>query len=251
MYIRTIVEQLAGPECYYSMIEQGLWISEIGCLKAILAKVAGYGIIIASFGLKAPQIFKIVVSQSVVGISAMSVYWELVGYITTACYNVLMGNPISTYGELLAIIVQNCIIVELVWFYAEAGRRPGVLHKVSVVGGLLGLGIACLLIPEEYQFIIPLSSVPVTLLSRMPQILTNFSNGHTGQLAPLTLLLSFAGGIVRLLTFIQEVGWDTGLIVNYGASCITNAILVLQVIMYWKATQHFYITASKQKRKVA
>eukprot|EP01084_Bolivina_argentea_P153883 268295_1 len=251
MYKRTIVEQLAGPECYYSMIEQGSWLSEIGCLKAIFAKLASYGIIIGSFALKAPQIFKIVMSQNVVGISAMSVYWELAGYITTTCYNMLMDNPISTYGELIAIIVQNCIIVVLVWLYAEAGSKPSVLHMASVVGGLLGLGIACLLIPEEYFFILPLSSVPVTLLSRMPQILTNLSNGHTGQLAPLTLLLSLAGGVVRLLTFIQQVGWDMGLIVNYGTGCITNAILVFQVIVYWRATQLFYQTTSKQKHKSA
>ncbi len=251
MNVRTIVEHLAGPECYFSMIDQGLWLSEIGCQKAILAKLASYGVIVGSFALKAPQIFKIVMSKSVVGISAMGVYWELAGYITNICYNMLMNNPINTYGEMIAITVQNCIIVELVWLFAEAGSKPSTLHMTSVVGGLICLGITCLLIPDEYLFILPLSSVPITLLSRMPQILTNLSNGHTGQLAPLTLLLSLAGGVARLLAFIQQVGWDTGLIVSYGIGCITNAILVLQVIVYRGATQRFYQATSKQKRKVA
>lgn len=39
----------------------------------------------------------------------------------------------------------------------------------------------------------------------LPQISTNYRNGHTGQLASFTTFLNFAGATVRILTTIQEV----------------------------------------------
>lgn len=38
--------------------------------------------------------------------------------------------------------------------------------------------------------------------------MVNHRNGHTGQLASVTTLLNFFGATVRILTTIQEVGWE-------------------------------------------
>lgn len=134
------------------------------------------------------------------------------------------------------------------------------------MGGFVGLVVGCLKLPEEHLWLLPFCNMPITLMSRLPQIFTNWSNGHTGQvgrqhiqaeadahpdmpldllffsplqLAAITLTLNFLGVIVRILTTIQEVGFDVGLLSSYGLSFIVNGILVLQVVLYWKATTDF------------
>lgn len=93
-----------------------------------MAKLAGYGIITFSFLLKAPQIAKIVGSQSVLGLSAIAMYSETVGLMLNAVYNFLIGSPLSSYGEMVCILAQNIVLVALLWYYmsseASLTRRP-------------------------------------------------------------------------------------------------------------------------------
>jgi hypothetical protein len=42
-----------------------------------------------------------------------------------------------------------------------------------------------------------------------------------------------------MLTTIEEVGWDMGLLVQLGTSLVLNGIILLQVALYWSATDKF------------
>ena len=66
------------------------------------------------------------------------------------------------------------------------------------------------------------------------QIITNFKNGHTGQLSAITCFLLSLGAIARIFTSIQETG-DNVLILTYVCSSVVNTIIATQVILYWNS----------------
>ena len=79
----------------------------------------------------------------------------------------------------------------------------------------------------------------------MIQIVTNFRNGHTGQLSAVTSFLLSLGAIARIFTSIQETG-DNIIILTYICSSAVNTIIALQVIMYWNKTSEALVAKKKQ-----
>ena len=70
------------------------------------------------------------------------------------------------------------------------------------------------------------------ILLKLLQIVSNFRNGHTGQLSFIMVLLLFLGAMARIFTTIQETG-DKVMLVTFLFSTSLNATLVLQVLYYW------------------
>ena len=79
------------------------------------------------------------------------------------------------------------------------------------------------------------------------QIITNFRNGHTGQLSAVTVFLLALGSLARIFTSIQETG-DQVVIATYLCSSTVNVILSLQIIWYWNATKNRAKIQQKKKR---
>ena len=75
--------------------------------------------------------------------------------------------------------------------------------------------------------------------------MTNFRNGHTGQLSAVTSFLLSLGAIARIFTSIQETG-DNIIILTYICSSAVNTIIALQVIMYWNKTSEALVAKKKQ-----
>ncbi|CAM9305958.1 unnamed protein product [Choristocarpus tenellus] len=173
------------------------------CQKALLAKLIGYVIILTSLIIKGPQIAKILSSKSVEGLSPFSFYSELTIYIINSIYFVVKGSPISAYGEILIILVQNVILVLLLWYLMV--NRPSPLKIAAWVTFFVAVAMVCVSLPPELFSLLPLTGLPLTIMSKIPQISINFQNGHTGQLAAVTVCLNFVGCFVRILTTIQEV----------------------------------------------
>lgn len=154
----------------------------------------------------------------------------------------LKQYPISTWGENFVILVQNSILVTLLWKYSKPPTSMITCFVYIVLFGLSSIGMMCLR-PSD-QWILASAAIPLSCASRIPQIFANFRQGHTGQLALITLLLNLAGALARLFTTIQETG-DTIQLAGIMISALTNAVLVLQVFVYWSATN----AALKPKRK--
>jgi hypothetical protein len=84
---------------------------------------------------------------------------------------------LSTYGECVPILAQNLLITALVWKYTKTSW--------TVIGALIS-AFACWVFvvsscPPEWQFLLIGWVMTVSIISRMPQITSNFSNGHTGE----------------------------------------------------------------------
>jgi mannose-P-dolichol utilization defect protein 1 len=70
------------------------------------------------------------------------------------------------------------------------------------------------------------------LLSRVPQIIANYRNQSTGQLAFFTFFLSFLGVIARLGTVLLETD-DFLYQLQFILALFLNGIIVLQFALYW------------------
>lgn len=61
------------------------------------------------------------------------------------------------------------------------------------------------LVPLSTVLYLQTFTIPIMILSRIPQIVSNFKAKSTGQLALLTWLLNFGGSAARVFTTLQEV----------------------------------------------
>ena len=199
------------------------------CLGAYAAKLVGTLILVGAFALKIPQIYNLYSTKDVVGLSAGAFYSEVPLSMVSVIYNILQGNPFTSYGEGCIIMIQNIILVFLLWAYMKPSPTMGTI--TTVLGLFISVAIGSFYLPIEYQYILPLSTLPMMVYSRMAQILTNYQLGTTGQLSIITTFLQFGGSIARVFTTILEVGWDMSLLSVYALSTALSAILMAQVLL--------------------
>jgi len=239
------------------------------CIKLVASKAVGYTMFAASAGVKVPQIMRFVSSGSVMGISSAYVHLELTSTIFSCCYNTLMGYPISTWGEMLNICVQNAIILILYFHFSPGGLGLGALGAIAfhvatayvllndmlpdlqlprvACEPMLGsLPSACDVLPgRQLMAVMP---TLIILASRAPQIALNFVQGHTGQLSLITSALFFLGGIARLFTTLTEVD-DPILLAGVIVGLLLNATLVMQLVIFRNATDDYTREQRAQRSK--
>jgi mannose-P-dolichol utilization defect protein 1 len=253
-------------QCMESMFVGGSLLHPVGldalldarCLKLIASKTIGYTMFAASAAVKVPQILRFVSSRSVSGISAAYVHLELTSTIFSCCYNTLKGNPISTWGEMLNICIQNGVILVLFYHFSGGlGARALVsvsFHAATAYALLTGMlpdlqlpafacepllasmPSACDVLPGQ-QLMAVVPSL-IVLASRAPQIALNFSQGHTGQLSLTTSALFFVGGVARLFTTLTEVN-DPILLAGVLVGLLLNGMLVFQLVLFKGATERY------------
>lgn len=89
----------------------------VPCLKILLSKGLGLGIVAGSLLVKLPQVFKILGAKSAEGLSLQSVMLELVALTGTMVYSITNNFPFSSWGEALFLILQTITIAFLVLHY--------------------------------------------------------------------------------------------------------------------------------------
>ncbi|CAH0485962.1 unnamed protein product [Peronospora farinosa] len=234
---------LLTPKCFETFVTQHDF-TNVQCFKSIISKILSYGIIMGSLILKLPQILKILAAKDVTGLTPSAFYMEAVLYLSSTIYNLLRGYPLTTWGENLVILAQNILLVLLLWMFYTPKIPVSTRFGFVLVFAAMAMGM--LSIPEEFQWLLASAGIPVSIVARIPQILSNFKQGHTGQLALVTLVLNFAGSVARLFTTMQETG-DPVQVVGFGVGILLNCTLVVQVLMFWGATNKALVQASKKK----
>ena len=203
--------------------------SNAPCVSFLISKTLGVLILAGSVLLKLPQIINIYGTKDVEGLSPTSFYTEVPLVITNVVYNVLQGNPFSTYGENVFILVQNLVLVFMLWTYMSRESKPSVVTMIGILTFFAAVAFGSLQLPQSMWSLLPLSNLPLVLISRIPQIIQNFKQQSTGQLSGITTFLTFAGSLARVFTTIQEVGWDFSLLTGYFLGIATSGLLLLQV----------------------
>uniref|UniRef100_V9LBN0 Mannose-P-dolichol utilization defect 1 protein homolog n=1 Tax=Callorhinchus milii TaxID=7868 RepID=V9LBN0_CALMI len=226
---RTFLVTFLLPEKCYDEFFLRLNFLDVPCLKMLLSKCLGLGIVAGSVMVKLPQIVKILGAKSTKGLSSNSVLLEVFAVTGSMVYSIINRFPFSTWGEALFLTVQTLVIGFLIQHYSGNTRR-GVTCLVLYVG-LVGLLLSPLT-PRGLITALQASNVPAVVISRLIQAMTNYRNGHTGQLSAITAFLLFAGSVARIFTSVQETG-DTLMVLNYIVSSCCNGIIAGQLLYYW------------------
>ncbi|TPX71791.1 hypothetical protein SpCBS45565_g00956 [Spizellomyces sp. 'palustris'] len=246
---KTLLAPLIGPKCAHELVS--LNFSHTACLKLLLSKLLGIGIILGGTILKVPQILKIVASGSTAGISFASYLLETAAYTISLAYNARSGNPFSTYGEMGFITVQNVVILFLILAYGK-----NILGLVSFLVVFAATSIALFdpsMVSVDLLTTLQWSTVLIGVASKLPQIWNNLRAKSTGQLSAITVFLQGAGSAARVFTTIQEVD-DPVLLTSALVATGLNAVIALQMVLYWNnrtvaSAQYTKPRSPAQKRK--
>nr|XP_046237136.1 mannose-P-dolichol utilization defect 1b [Scatophagus argus] len=217
------------PESCYDEFFLNFNFLDVPCLKIVLSKGLGIGIILGSVMVKLPQILKLMGAKSAEGLSLNSVMLELLAITGTMAYSIANKFPFSAWGEALFLMIQTVTIGFLIQHYG--GRTNRGLFFVVVYFGLLILLLSPVT-PMSVVTYMQASNMPAIIIGRLVQAACNFSNGHTGQLSAISVFLLFAGSLARIFTSLQETG-DSLMALTYVISSICNGIITLQVLYYW------------------
>ncbi|KAI8684942.1 Mannose-P-dolichol utilization defect 1 protein-like protein [Fusarium keratoplasticum] len=239
--IRDLGISILGDTCYKSLLLD-VNIEDADCLKLAISKALGIGIIAASSIVKVPQILKLVNSKSAEGVSFLSYLLETTSYLISLAYNVRNGFPFSTFGETALIVGQNVIISVLVLNYS--GRASLAAVFVAALAGTVAALFAENVVDSQVLSYLQAGAGVLGVASKLPQILTIFQQGGTGQLSAFAVFNYLAGSLSRIFTTLQEVD-DKLILYGFVSGFILNAILALQMIFYWNAPSE----KAKGKRK--
>jgi len=225
--IGNIISRVLSPHCYQALFVEHEF--EIACIKLVISKLLGYLIILGSVFLKVPQILQIMKAKSVEGISFMMYYLEVAVYTITVAYSFNKQFPFSAYGDSVFVLIQDFVIVYLLFMYS--GRINVAFIAVSSVyfialsvllGGIVDINILSLMQG---------ATIPLGIISRVPQIWKNYSEGGVGNLNIITFFLNFAGALARVFTTLQELD-DILFLIAYSSSTILNGTITAQIIYY-------------------
>lgn len=197
----------------------------------LLSKCLGYAIIAGSLLVKVPQIAKILANKSADGINMFAVFLDLSAITFSLAYSFVSGFPFSAYGDMTFLALQTICIGCLVLHY-----RGSTLSAIIVFLAYLAFGYVLMggLTPLNWLWTIQACNIPILLMGKGAQALTNFRNGSTGQLSAVTCFMLFFGSLARIFTSYQETG-DSMMIMTYILSTSANAVIVAQLLWYWNS----------------
>lgn len=239
--IRNTATQLLGESCYRSLVHN-VNLTDTVCLKLAVSKGLGIAIIGASSIVKIPQLLKLLNSQSAEGISFLSYLLETTSYLITLVYNIRNQFPFSTYGEVALIAIQNIAISTLVLQFTGRGH-----FAAFFVANLVAAGYAMykpsLISMNTLQYL-QASAGLLGVASKLPQIITIFQQGGTGQLSAFAVFNFLAGSLARVFTTLQEVD-DKLILYGFVAAFVLNAVLAGQMVWYWNSGKSKESTQTK------
>ena len=228
---RVLEYVLPTPACPH---ERTLWnvpallFSDRICLRAAVSRVLGVGIVAGAGLIKLPQVYRVVTTGSVAGLSATSFAVDTFGYTYNLAAHYRQGYPVTTYGDFAVLLAQNMLLLYMCYAYTGRGGRG--VAVCAAFGALLAFftSPSC---PLEVVQTLTLLNIPVVFIGRLPQIYTNYVRQSTGALSALSTIGVFLGATARIFTTLQDVD-NYNILLGYVASSVLNGIIALQVIMY-------------------
>lgn len=180
------------------------------------------------------------------GLAEPSFVLEAAGLGCGVLYNILKGHPFETWGELSFLFFQCLLQICFYWrFTTDPDFRlaPRILIMVFYLGALLAVFVSPS--PPSPFFLSTLGLLPMVIGtgSRLPQLLLNYRQQHTGTLSLVTWVLSLGGNAMRVITTFALVA-DPVTLAGHSAALAVNFGLVAQIILYWNSNKN--LTKKKQ-----
>eukprot|EP00811_Abedinium_folium_P005152 NODE_14745_length_1089_cov_4.976091.p1 GENE.NODE_14745_length_1089_cov_4.976091~~NODE_14745_length_1089_cov_4.976091.p1 ORF type:complete len:272 (-),score=91.00 NODE_14745_length_1089_cov_4.976091:191-1006(-) len=215
----------------------------VECLKKAVSKTLGYVIVYLSPLVKVPQIIKIKMAGNAVGISEASHFVALTCATLNGTYNLRNGYPFSAWGEALFLGVQDVFVILLIWWYG----RPSARKVVGVAAAFMTMAAVLSAMPFEQLVMLPFALAVLGNIGKLPQIVQNYTAGHTGQLSVIMYFMLGAGGWARAISAFVETG-DKLSLTNTSISGSLASAVFLQILFYWRVTKREMEALDKKKK---
>ena len=169
-------------------------------------------------------------AKSARGLSLSSYVLETTAYAITLFYSMRNHFPFSTYGENFFLTQQNIVITLLIVYYAPTRQPKSQEMLLSTILVLLGLAILYY-VPMLLLSLLQMSTLPLSLISKVPQIRQNYRSKSTGQLSSFAVLSQIVGCLARLYTTATELN-DPLVSAGFLLALILNTVLGVQLWIY-------------------
>ncbi|XP_043997449.1 mannose-P-dolichol utilization defect 1 protein-like [Gambusia affinis] len=201
------------------------------CLKFVLNKIVGFWIILDTFLAQFPQLLKLLWRGSAEGLSLTAFLLQLYALSCPVVYAAANNFPFFAWAERLFTSAQTATIIFLILHYRGETLKGFLL--------LLGFGgVILLLVSFAAAAVIRLvytSTLAAFILSKVVQIVTNYQDGHTGQLSSLSALLSCTGALGAAIVSVQESGGSFTTLSHILSTCL-SFVLMAQIVCYRRST---------------
>lgn len=214
----------------------------------IVTRFLNAAVLCGSCVVKLPQLGRIARARSALGLSEASFVIQALGYSLASCYAIIQRYPFEAWGESAIITLQAVGIVILIWIF-----RAETLHVSHRICGSIGwLALCAWLVstgqnlPQNVISLVGLCPGGLFFVARVPQIMLNHQQGHTGELSVATHALQLLGCIIRIFTTLSQLGGDPVVLLGHGSAGGLNAILLWQ--MYTKKHVTQIVTNSRSSK---
>lgn len=231
--INDAIISLLGEPCHNAILLDIDFARHPECVSLAVSKALGIGIITAASVVKVPQIIKLVKSQSSEGLSFSSYLLETASFVITLAYNIRNGFPFSTYGETSLIAIQDVVISVLILVYSKRSAQAGAF-LAAVGSAVYALIVSDTIVTTAQMTSLQAGAGALSIASKLPQILTVYNQGGTGQLSAFAVFNYLFGSLTRIYTTLQEVD-DKLILYGFVAGFFLNAILAAQMVYYWNS----------------
>lgn len=182
----------------------------------------------------------VVTARSARGLSLPAYVLETLAYAITLAYSFRHLFPFSTYGENLFLTLQNIFIMLLIIYYAPSTylpRRTRTYQKIIIASVLVvATGLALSAMSLDTLALLQITTLPLSVFSKLPQIRQNFRSKSTGQLSTFSVISQIAGCLARLFTTATEIG-DSLVTAGFALALFLNLILGAQLWLYWEDSE--------------
>lgn len=204
-------------------------IAENSDIKNTIAKLLGYVMGLGATAVYSPIIFTLLKAKSAEGFSVDTWKYSLVGLTLAILYPFKKKYLLSTYAELLCVLVQSIGIFGLISHYNQQ-----MTSFFQFMFCYLAVCVPLILLPLSAKVLstIQLIAILVCNYSNIPQILLTMRTKTTSW-SGTSALLTTAGNFIRILTTLQLTK-DPLILAGFLLGFVTNLTLFIQVLIYPK-----------------
>lgn len=235
------LQAFLGDKCYTTLLVQRN-LADAGCLRLLVSKLLGVGVILGAAVVRVPQILKMMRSKSADGLSFVMMVAELISYSVTVAYGLANGYAFNTFGESFLMAAQNAIIVLLMFRFRAVGVTKLLVAGAIYVALLASFNFVTLAQLSQMQ----MACIPLTVIARVPQIYSNYVRKSTGQLSSVSQFMIFAGAAARIFTTLSETD-SVVLLAGFAVGASLSFIIFVQILVYGDAKHGDGKSKSKSK----
>lgn len=181
------------------------------------------------FILKIPQIINLLFAKSADQISILALLLELTSYTVMASYNYTNGYSVLSYLEYPVILLQEYILIFLVLKYLKKINKFSIL--VTILYFSISISFALQLIPKTVLTILAPMCTPISVSSKVVQLLAIFRAKNADTVSPVTWFISAFTNLTRVFTIWMDSA-DIILLANFIISVILSSSIMVSAIYY-------------------